>query len=211
MKGFSSNWYLLSQWRTFSFFCNRKVHCQIHKMLSLNPSWASWIQSIFSHYFSKIYFSNNLPSTVRSPVRLLSKRFRSRLLSSVCFSVKADNLLTLRLSPKTENHSLSAVYECIFDLFVAVHIRRPSPWSATRGTPETMGSFSVESASLIVKGIEHSTLLQHQKYNYTLKWRSMLGCGPFILRCWDRISHPQWPQSVLDFCMGFMAVKVVLR
>jgi hypothetical protein len=43
-------------------------------------------------------------------------------------------LLAPRSTPKLEDHPLSAVRDCLFNIFAAIlHISRPSPLSATRG------------------------------------------------------------------------------
>ena len=44
-------------------------------------------------------------------------------------------LLASRQTPKLEDHSWSAVHDCLFNIFAAnLHIRRPTPPSATQGT-----------------------------------------------------------------------------
>jgi len=49
------------------------------------------------------------------------------------FSFYGEELLALRPTPKLEDHSLSALCDCLFDTFSAtLHVWRPSP-SATWG------------------------------------------------------------------------------
>ena len=44
-------------------------------------------------------------------------------------------LLASRQTPKLEDHSWSAVHDCLFNIFAAnLHIWRPTPPSATQGT-----------------------------------------------------------------------------
>ena len=50
-------------------------------------------------------------------------------------------LLASHLTPKLEDHSWSAVHDCLFNIFAAnLHIWRPTPPSATQGTCHAMVS-----------------------------------------------------------------------
>jgi hypothetical protein len=51
-----------------------------------------------------------------------------------CFFFYCGKLLAPRPTPKLEGHPLSAVRDCLFNIFAATfHIWRPSPPSATWG------------------------------------------------------------------------------
>jgi hypothetical protein len=59
-----------------------------------------------------------------------------KLISGItfCFVPNLMYVLTSRLTPKLEGHPLSAVRDCVFNIFAAtLHIWRPSPLSATWG------------------------------------------------------------------------------
>ena len=48
-------------------------------------------------------------------------------------------LLASRQTPKLEDHSWSAVHDCLFNIFAAnLHIWKPTPPSATQGTRYTV-------------------------------------------------------------------------
>jgi hypothetical protein len=60
------------------------------------------------------------------------RKLREMFLNILSFY--GEELLTCRWTPKLEDHSFPAVRDCLFNVIVAIlHVRRPSPPSATSG------------------------------------------------------------------------------
>jgi hypothetical protein len=116
---------------------NLKVHYRIHNCLPLSLSWANPIQSIPPHPTSWRSSEPALYRLVTFQVPNLMSIFRSLGRTKVSVQVRgfvykcfvtnigfySEELLSLRPTPKLEDHPLSAVRDCLFNMFAAtLHI-----------------------------------------------------------------------------------------
>jgi hypothetical protein len=125
--------------------CHRSTASLSHVITS--PEKENYTDSTSMLMYRKIFNKQAMSQT-------LNMVFRGPLWHFVtCFFFYGGELLASRPTPKLEGHPLSAVRDCLFNIFAAtLHIWRPSPPSATwgRAMPWWQGTHLTWSVCIVV-------------------------------------------------------------